>query len=321
VTGTTSNGQPQTIAGDWNSAPHAVKLVDTHHHLWNLDLHYYPGLTDKPNQNFFLGSIDALRRNYLAKDYLRDSRDHNVLTTVHVEAEMSRDSQIEETRWLSQVNGKHGFPGAIVAHAWFHTDNAEEIIARQAAFRLVRGIRSKPVTAESAAQMAPGAPGTMQDERWLRGFALLERYGLSWDLRVPSWHLVEAAEVARLFPRTQIVLNHTGFPWDRSEEGLAAWRRAMEVLARQPNVFLKVSEFGLKDAPWDYEQNRRVVLDALAIFGIERSMFASNFPVAGLRINYDPLIRAMKRMVAHLAPDDQDRFFWRNACAFYRLGI
>jgi hypothetical protein len=74
-----------------------------------------------------------------------------------------------------------GFPGAIVAHAWFHTENAEEIIALQAAFPLVRGIRSKPVTGESPARMTPGAPGTMHDERWLRGFWLLERYGLSWD--------------------------------------------------------------------------------------------------------------------------------------------
>jgi predicted TIM-barrel fold metal-dependent hydrolase len=110
----------QTITGTWNRSPDAVKLVDAHHHLWDLSLNYYPGLTDKPNQNFFLGSIDALRRNYLAEDYLRDVHDHNVLTTVHVEAEMSRDSQIKETQWLSQVNETHGFPGAIVAHAWFH---------------------------------------------------------------------------------------------------------------------------------------------------------------------------------------------------------
>jgi hypothetical protein len=60
-------------------------------------------------------------------------------------------------------------------------------------------------------------------------------------------------------------------------------------------------------------------LDALAIFGMERSMFASNFPVAGLRIDYNGLVRAMKRMVAHLSVEDQERFFWRNACAFYRL--
>ena len=93
----------------------------------------------------------------------------------------------------------------------------------------------------------------MQDDKWLRGFALLQKYRLSWDLRVPYWHLTEAAEVSRQFPSVPIVLNHTGFPWDRSEDGLAAWRRGMEAVARQPNVHVKVSEFGLKDSAWDYE--------------------------------------------------------------------
>src|SRR5262249_50745806 len=142
---------------------------------------------------------------------------------------------------------------------------------------------------------------------------------LSWDLRVPFWHLPEAAVVARAFPNTPIVLNHTGFPWDRSEEGLAAWRRGMEVLARQPNVYVKISEFRLKDQVWDYQSNRRLVLDALAIFGIERAMFASNFPVARLRIGYGALVGAMSRMLAHLAPAQRDRFFWQNAKVFYRL--
>jgi predicted TIM-barrel fold metal-dependent hydrolase len=167
--------------------------------------------------------------------------------------------------------------------------------------------------------MTPGAPGTMQDDNWLRGFALLEKYRLSWDLRVPFWHLEEAAAVARAFPATGIILNHTGFPWDRSEEGLAAWRRGMEVLAREPNVHVKVSEFGLKDRPWDYAENRRVVLDAIAIFGIERSVFASNFPVASLRIGYGDLVAAMNRMLAERTPDERTRFFWKNAAAFYRL--
>jgi predicted TIM-barrel fold metal-dependent hydrolase len=93
----------------------------------------------------------------------------------------------------------------------------------------------------------------------------------------------------------------------------------MEVLAREPNVWLKVSEFGLKDRAWIYGENRRVVLDAITIFGIERSMFASNFPVAGLRIAYGALVDAMSRMLSHLSPEDRDRFFWRNAAAFYRL--
>jgi predicted TIM-barrel fold metal-dependent hydrolase len=159
----------------------------------------------------------------------------------------------------------------------------------------------------------------MQDPRWLEGFARLERHNFSWDLRVPFWHLAEAAEVAKAFPRTPIVLNHTGFPWDRSPEGLAAWQKAMETIAQQPNVHLKVSEFGLKDQPWDYESNRQVVLRAIGIFGIGRCMFASNFPVAGLRVDYDTLVTSVARMLEGFTPAQRHRFFVGNAAAFYRL--
>ena len=308
-----------TIHGSWNDSPDAVTLIDAHHHLWDLSQQKYPNLVGGPRHDFFMGDDSAIRRDYLPDDYRRDAIGHNVLTTVHCEAEWDRADQIGETRWITGINQQSGFPGAIIAHAWFDRENAEEVIAAQAGFPLVRGIRSKPVTAASPDRMSPGAPGTMQDERWLRGFALLEKYRLSWDLRVPFWHLDEAAAVARAFPDTPVVLNHTGFPWDRSDEGLAAWRHGMEALAREPNVHVKISEFGLRDRAWDYESNRRVVLDALAIFGIERAIFASNFPVAGLRIGYGALVAAMRRMVGHLSPTDRDRFFWKNAKTFYRL--
>ena len=95
----------------------------------------------------------------------------------------------------------------------------------------------------------------------------------------------------------------------------------MAAIADAPNVHLKVSEFGLKDAAWDYESNRRVVLDALAIFGVERCIFATNFPVAGLRIAYDPLVRSIRRMLEHLTPEQRDAFFWRNALRFYRIEL
>lgn len=309
----------QTIHGSWNEAPGAVTLIDAHHHLWDLSQRKHPNLIGEPRQDFFMGDDHALRRDYLPEDYRRDAAAHNVLTTVHCEAEWDRADQVGETRWVSTIAAEHGFPGAIVAHAWFDTENAEEVIAAQAAFPLVRGIRSKPVTASAPDRKEPGARGTMQDERWLRGFTLLEKYRLSWDLRVPFWHLEEAAAVARAFPATAIVLNHTGFPWDRSAEGLAAWRRAMDVLASEPNVHVKVSEFGLKEQPWDYESNRKVVREAIAIFGIERAIFATNFPVAGLRIGYDDLVNAMTRMLSDFPAADRDRFFWKNAQQFYRL--
>lgn len=309
----------RTIHGPWKNDRDAVTLIDAHHHIWDLKRNYYPWLSDRPEEHFFLGNYDALKRNYLPDDYRRDARHHNVLATIHCEAEWDREDQVGETRWITEMNRRYGFPNAIVAHGWFHTSNSEEVLAAQAGFPLVRGIRSKPVTSLSPHTMSPGGAGSMQDERWLRGFARLERYGFSWDLRVPFWHLGEAAEVASTFPRTPIMLNHTGFPWDRSEEGLAAWRSQMEIIARQPNVHLKVSEFGLKDQPWDYESNRRIVRDAISIFGIQRCVFATNFPVAGLRVDYDTLVRSVRRMISDVSEEEQADFFWRNAAAFYRL--
>jgi predicted TIM-barrel fold metal-dependent hydrolase len=309
----------KTIHRTWNNAPGAVTLIDAHHHLWDLSMRKHPNRTTGARHDFFMGDDSGINRDYLPDDYRRDAAGHNVLTTVHCEAEWERDDQLGETRWVSAMRELHGIPGAIVAHAWFDKPNAEEIIAAQAANPLVCGIRSKPVTAASANSMTPGAPGTMQDDKWLRGFALLDKYNLSWDLRVPFWHLEEAAAVARAFPRTPIILNHTGFPWDRSEEGLAVWRRGMAALARETNVWVKVSEFGLKDRAWSYDENRRIVLDAIAIFGIKRSVFATNFPVAGLRIGYGALVDAMSRMLSEFSTMDRDCFFWRNAASFYRL--
>ncbi len=314
-------GDVRTIGGTWNDDANAVTLIDAHHHLWDLGANDYPWLSHQPEPHFFLGDYSALRRNYLPDDYRQDAGPHNVLATIHCEAEWNRADQVGETAWITQVNAIHGFPNAIVAHAWFHTPESAEILARQAAFPLVRGIRSKPVTSLSPNGMTPGAPGTMQDDAWLRGFVNLERHGFSWDLRVPFWHLPEAAEVAAAFPRTPIVLNHTGFPWDRSGEGLRAWRRAMETIARQPNVHLKVSEFGLKDQPWDFASNRRIVLDAIAIFGIGRCMFASNAPVSGLRIGYGALVSSVNRMLEGFSQQDKRRFFIENAANFYRLSV
>lgn len=303
------------------TAQNDIAIVDAHHHLWDLDHLHYPSLSGPPRTDFFLGDNTALRRNYLPEDYRKDSAKHNVVATVHVEAECDRDFQVQESEWIVEMNATHGFPNAIVGHAWLDRDNSEEIVARQAAIPLVRGIRSKPVTAPSKDAMQPGAPGTMQDPKWLKGFELFEKYDLSWDLRVPTWHLEEAAAVARAFPGTRINLNHTGFPWDRSPAGLDMWRKGMHALAACPNVVTKISCLCLPDGPWRLAENRPIVLETIDIFGVDRCMFASNYPVDGVRASYDTIYDAFKMIVAGFPREDQEKLFSRNAAAFYRIDI
>lgn len=294
-------------------------IVDAHHHLWDLDANYYPWLADRPEEHFFLGDYSALKRNYMPPDYRADAAGLPVVKTVHCEAEWDRDDQVGESRWLSAISARSGMPAAIVAHAWFHTDNSAAVMEAQSRFPLVRGIRSKPVTSLRPDESVKGTAGAMDDPRWREGFARLAEFGFSWDLRVPYWHLYEAAEVVAAHPEIPVVLNHTGFPWDRSDQGLAAWRDAMRVIAGCEHVHLKVSEFGLKDAPWDYDSNARVVHEAIDIFGIDRCMFASNFPVAGLRISFKALVENLERMLSGLPAAQMRAFFHDNAVRFYRL--
>ena len=93
----------------------------------------------------------------------------------------------------------------------------------------------------------------------------------------------------------------------------------MTAIARLPWVHLKVSELGLKDQPWEIDSNRRVVLEALDIFGVERCMWASNFPVAGLRIGYGDLVAAMLDIFSNLTNAEIQAVFHDNANRFYRL--
>ncbi|MDX1435121.1 MAG: amidohydrolase family protein [Gammaproteobacteria bacterium] len=296
-----------------------IPIVDAHHHLWDLERNYYPWLCDRINPDFFLGDYAAIRQSYLPADYRRDAAGHNVVATVHVDAEWDRADQVGETRWLSGVADEHGLPNALVGHAWFDDPRVEAVLEAHAAFERMRGIRSKPARPGQDPADRDEARGDMRDPAWRRGYALLAKYDLSWDLRVPLTQLAEAAALVGDFPDIPVVLNHTGFPWDRSAEGLAAWRRALGLVAARPNVHVKLSELGLKSSPWDYEENRRIVLEAIEIFGIERCMFASNFPVAGLRIGFDDLFTAYKRMVADFSRAEQLALFHDNAARFYRL--
>ena len=306
---------------DFSGLDLAFDIVDSHHHLFDLQAVHYPWLTDHQEENFLLGNYDALKRNYSPTDLRRDMAKLRVVKTVHVEAEADRDGQLDETRWLTGVMAEHGLPNAIVAHAWLNRPNSAEVLAAQAAFPAVRGIRSKPRTSPTAASRGDvrGLSASLQDPAWRKGLGRLRQHGLSWDWRVPFWHLAEAAEVCALYPDLAIVTEHTGLAWDRSEEGLGEWRRGMTALAAMEHVHLKISELGLAGAPWDYADNRRLVREAIEIFGFERCMFASNFPVAGLRIGYVEQVSAIAHMIKDCSTAERGALFHDTAARFYRL--
>jgi len=94
-----------------------LPIVDAHHHLWDLEGPIaYPWLKEATSQHDYMGDNSALRRSYLPGEYRRDTALHNVVATVHVEAECDRSQQVAETRWLTLMHARHGMPNVIVAH-------------------------------------------------------------------------------------------------------------------------------------------------------------------------------------------------------------
>ncbi len=166
-----------------------------------------------------------------------------------------------------EVGGQGGAPERCGRTGAARRGRRRGVLARLAACPLVRGIRDKPQAAPSPDAVVRSAAGSMGDPRWHAGYARLGRHGLSFDLQTPWWHLREAAALARAFPDTLMILNHTGLPADRSPEGLRGWRDAMATLAAEPNVAVKISGLGVPGRLWTTESNRDVVLRAIDLFG------------------------------------------------------
>ena len=296
------------------------RIVDAHHHFWDLGRNRHPWLCDEPPIAFRYGDYAALRRNYLQADYLRDAAaaSMDVQGTVYVETEWDPADPRGEMRYVESLIGETGLPTVAVAHTRLDAPEAAELLAYHAAFPFVRSIRHKP-----RAHPRPGMtePGGMTDTAWRRGFAQLAPLGLRFDLQTPWWHMGEAAALARDFPDTTLIINHAGLPADRSAEGLAAWRTAMAQVAGCPNVCVKISGIGVPGQVWTAQANGAIVRHLIEVFGVTRCMFASNFPVDSLCGSFEAVFGGFGDIVADLSDDEQDALFRRNAIRIYDMGL
>ncbi|MFQ3622837.1 MAG: amidohydrolase family protein [Acetobacteraceae bacterium] len=299
-----------------------VPVVDAHHHLWDLEGPVaYPWLQRTPRIRFRYGDYGRICRSYPPAAYRADAAAHRIVATVHMEAECDPGDPVAETCWLSHVMAREGFPMAAVAQVRLDREDVAEVLAAQASYGFVRGVRHKPAAAGNAAEARRGAARSMDDPRWRAGYALLARHGFAFDLQTPWWHLDAALELARDFPRTTIVLNHAGLPMDRSREGLTAWRRAMERFSAAPNVRVKISGLGTPHASWPVRENARIARDVVAIFGVDRCMLGSNFPVDSLCARLDLILTTFKAALRDLPSNERARVMAGTAEEVYRLQL
>jgi predicted TIM-barrel fold metal-dependent hydrolase len=284
-----------------------LQIADAHQHFWDPRVNYHPWLCDAAPIPFRYGDYASLRRPYLPADYFADARGLDVVKTVYVETEWDPRDPLGETAWVERLRRDTGWPTVMVAQAWLDRDDVAEVLERQAGFAFVRGIRHKP------------RPGATRDARWRAGYGLLARHRLRFDLQTAWTELADAAALCRDYPDTQLVLNHTGLPADRSPEGLAGWKAALRTLAACPNAAIKISGIGQPGQRWTAAANREVVLAAIEAFGTGRAMFASNVPVDGLCASFAEIYSGFREIVKDFPGPEQRRLFHDNAVRIYAM--
>ena len=287
-----------------------LAFVDTHVHYYDLQHpelvyeHWQPGVPH-PTMGWKLQKL--AERSYLAEDYIAETRNANVTKSVHVQAAIGSPDPVTETEWLQEAADRTGFPHGIVAHADLRDPGVATVLERHAESPNMRGIRD----------FSYG--DYLVEPDFHRGFALLETFNLVSSLSVQWQEMEKVRDLAHKFPNITIVVDHTGWPEERTDEYFANWKRGVAIAASGDNVRWKISGLGMGDNDWTVDSIRAYVLTSIETFGVERCFFGTNWPVDWLWSTYDELIGAYTEIISDFSRDEQTRLFSGTAEEVYRI--
>lgn len=291
-------------------------IVDAHHHIWRqADLPWLQG----PMVPRIFGPYDPIRRDYPIQEFLADIKDSGIEKSVYVQTNWAKPGAVDEVAWVQSVADDHGWPHAIVGYADLLDENVGDILKRQARFPLMRGVRMQLHWHENEMYRFAPRPDLMNDALFRKNLRRLAEHGWSFDLQVFASQMTDAARLAADNTDITFVLQHAGMPEDRSPAGRAAWRDGMRRLADRENVVTKLSGLGTFIHRNDPADIAETIADTVAMFGTERCLFGSNFPIEKLWTRYAALVSAYRSALSTYPQAAQEAILHRNATRTYRI--
>ena len=255
-----------------------------------------------------IGNIDAIKTyRYLLKNFEAETRFQGVTGVVHVQAALGSEHPEQESEFVSAQAAESSLPVMIVGDARMQSPDVERTLEAHARYPEFRGIRD----------FAQG--DYLVDPAFERGYALLEKYGMQYDLDAQWEQMPKARDLALKYPGIPLILGHAGFPQRRDDQYFDDWMSGMRAMAEAPNTACKISGLGMMDQRWTVESLRRWVLGCIDAFGVDRCMFATNWPVDRLFSSYGDVVEAYREIVSDFTADEQHRLFAGNARRWYRF--
>jgi predicted TIM-barrel fold metal-dependent hydrolase len=291
-------------------------IIDAHHHIWRKnDL---PWLRDEPQPRIF-GEYASIRRDYPIEEYLADIQAQHVEKSVYVQTNWTPSDGVKEVAWVQSVADRSTHLNAIVGYADLGSPKVEETLAQQRQFTRFRGIRQQLHWHTNSQYRFASRPDLMNDSGWRRGFSLLEKFGLIFELQIFANQMSDGVALAAAFPGIKIVLEHAGMLEDRSREGWERWREGMRQLAKERNIYVKLSGLGTFERTCSKELMRPVILETVEMFGPNRCLFGSNFPIEKIWTSYAELLAAYQSVLADFSLQERNEIMGNTAATVYSL--
>ena len=269
-------------------------------------------LADPPIPRMF-GDYFGIRRDYPIEEFINDVKPQGVTKSVHVTAMWGPDRALDETRWLQCVADKHGFPHGIVCNADFSDPRVDAALRAQRQFPNLRGVRQMLYWDSETIRQAAPRPDLCNSPDFRRGFALLEKHDLHFELQVYAGQVTYAVELIKAFPNTRMVLVHAGMLTARTQAVIDQLRAALTMMAAFPNLHVKISGLGMYSSGITLPQARQVVRDAIQIFGVERTIYGSNFPLEKLHASYADFFGVYRTVLSEY-PEAEQRSVLHRQC-------
>lgn len=278
-----------------------MKIIDTHQHLWDLDLFTYS----------WLDRVPSLRRTFRMEDYLKAGEGLNIEKSVHLEADVDEAYMLDESRHILALAEQDNPLEGVVACARPEKPHFADYLDQIAGHPKLKGVRRVLHTEPD---------GIAQSSLFAENVRLLPAYGLSFDICILARQLPIAIRLIENCPKVSFVLDHCGNPQVK-QHVFDPWREHIQEVSKHPNVVCKVSGI-LANADlekWTPEDLRPYVDHVIECFGWDRVMFGSDWPVCTLAAPLSKWVETLALLTRDAGEEKQRKLFYENAARVYRL--
>ncbi len=286
------------------------EFVDAHVHFYDMGhptLYYGHWQPDADHPVLGSQTRKLGQRNYLAKDFLKEAIPHGLTKAVHVQAAIGSLDPVDETAWLQAASDSSNCPDAIVGYVDLRGPDVQKQIERHMRFDNFRGIRD----------FSYG--NYLENSDFHNGFSLLAQYELVFSIAAQWQDMRKVASLAKDNPYTTIVLDHAGLPQERSNDYFINWKSGMSIAAKTENITCKISGLGMADNSWTVDSIRPYVETCIELFGYERCLFASNWPIDSLWSSYGDLVKAYREITDLYSESEVIHMFSSNSQTLYQI--